>query len=182
MRLGIAAMIQNSSRPSTRLSSRNSATSATGVGARLRLRTRKRDSSHGPGDTSCSPNARLPCRPHRTSSGCWTSTTSGSRLDWATGDEPMTGAQASYLETLSREAGEEAPAGRPDQGPGVRAHRRAPAADGAGRLARLTPSPQSATRPGEHHETRTTITLASKSAGRCQPNPQKLIRTRLSRR
>ena len=37
------------------------------------------------------------------------STTSGSRLDWATGDEPMTGAQASYLETLSREAGEEAP-------------------------------------------------------------------------
>ena len=36
-------------------------------------------------------------------------TTSGSRLDWATGDEPMTGAQASYLETLSREAGEEAP-------------------------------------------------------------------------
>ena len=36
-------------------------------------------------------------------------TTRGSRLDWATGDEPMTGAQASYLETLSREAGEEAP-------------------------------------------------------------------------
>ena len=34
----------------------------------------------------------------------------------------------------------------------------------------------------EHHETQTTITLASKSAGRCQPNPQKLIRTRLSRR
>ena len=29
--------------------------------------------------------------------------------DWVTGDEPMTGAQASYLETLSREAGEEAP-------------------------------------------------------------------------
>jgi hypothetical protein len=28
---------------------------------------------------------------------------------WVTGDEPMTGAQASYLETLSREAGEEAP-------------------------------------------------------------------------
>ena len=27
--------------------------------------------------------------------------------DWVTGDEPMTGAQASYLETLSREAGEE---------------------------------------------------------------------------
>ena len=26
--------------------------------------------------------------------------------DWKTGDEPMTGAQASYLETLSTEAGE----------------------------------------------------------------------------
>ena len=29
--------------------------------------------------------------------------------DWVTGDEPMTGAQASYLETLSREADEEPP-------------------------------------------------------------------------
>ena len=27
--------------------------------------------------------------------------------DWTTGEEPMTGPQASYLETLSREAGEE---------------------------------------------------------------------------
>ena len=27
--------------------------------------------------------------------------------DWKTGDEPMTDAQRSYLETLSREAGEE---------------------------------------------------------------------------
>lgn len=27
--------------------------------------------------------------------------------DWTTGDEPMTGPQASYLETLSREAGED---------------------------------------------------------------------------
>jgi hypothetical protein len=27
--------------------------------------------------------------------------------DWVTGDEPMTGPQQSYLETLSREAGEE---------------------------------------------------------------------------
>ena len=27
--------------------------------------------------------------------------------DWKTGDEPMTGAQASYLQTLSEEAGEE---------------------------------------------------------------------------
>ena len=29
--------------------------------------------------------------------------------DWVTGDEPMTGAQASYLHTLSEEAGEDAP-------------------------------------------------------------------------
>lgn len=28
---------------------------------------------------------------------------------WATGDEPMTGPQQSYLETLAREAGEELP-------------------------------------------------------------------------
>ena len=28
---------------------------------------------------------------------------------WTTGDEPMTGAQRSYLETLAREAGEEVP-------------------------------------------------------------------------
>ena len=27
--------------------------------------------------------------------------------EWVTGDEPMTGPQASYLQTLSREAGEE---------------------------------------------------------------------------
>ncbi len=29
--------------------------------------------------------------------------------DWVTGDEPMTGPQKSYLETLAREAGEDAP-------------------------------------------------------------------------
>ena len=28
---------------------------------------------------------------------------------WVTGDEPMTGAQASYLETLATESGEEVP-------------------------------------------------------------------------
>jgi hypothetical protein len=30
---------------------------------------------------------------------------------WVTGDEPITGPQQSYLETLAREAGEEVPAG-----------------------------------------------------------------------
>lgn len=30
--------------------------------------------------------------------------------DWVTGDEPMTGPQRSYLDTLAREAGEEIPA------------------------------------------------------------------------
>jgi Protein of unknown function (DUF3072) len=29
--------------------------------------------------------------------------------DWVTGDEPMTGAQASYLETLGRQADEDVP-------------------------------------------------------------------------
>jgi hypothetical protein len=29
--------------------------------------------------------------------------------EWVTGDEPMTGAQASYLATLAREAGEDPP-------------------------------------------------------------------------
>jgi len=29
--------------------------------------------------------------------------------DWVTGDEPMTGPQESYLETLAREAGEDVP-------------------------------------------------------------------------
>ena len=31
--------------------------------------------------------------------------------DWATGDEPPTGPQLSYLQTLAREAGEEVPDG-----------------------------------------------------------------------
>ena len=30
--------------------------------------------------------------------------------DWVTGDEPATGPQRSYLETLAREAGEDVPA------------------------------------------------------------------------
>jgi len=30
--------------------------------------------------------------------------------DWVTGDEPATGAQKSYLDTLAREAGEQIPA------------------------------------------------------------------------
>ena len=31
--------------------------------------------------------------------------------DWATGDEPMTGPQQSYLQTLAREANEDVPEG-----------------------------------------------------------------------
>jgi hypothetical protein len=31
--------------------------------------------------------------------------------EWVTGDEPMTGPQQSYLQTLAREAGEEVPDG-----------------------------------------------------------------------
>ena len=35
------------------------------------------------------------------------STASKDPSDWVTGDEPITGAQKSYLDTLAREAGEE---------------------------------------------------------------------------
>lgn len=38
------------------------------------------------------------------------STTEKDPSDWVTGDEPMTGAQRSYLDTLAREAGEQLPA------------------------------------------------------------------------
>ncbi len=37
-------------------------------------------------------------------------TTEKDPQQWATGDEPMTGAQKSYLDTLAREAGETLPA------------------------------------------------------------------------
>ena len=37
-------------------------------------------------------------------------TTEKDPADWTTGDEPMTGAQRSYLDTLAREAGETLPA------------------------------------------------------------------------
>jgi hypothetical protein len=36
-------------------------------------------------------------------------TTAKDPEEWATGDEPMTGAQRSYLQTLAREAGDDAP-------------------------------------------------------------------------
>jgi hypothetical protein len=36
-------------------------------------------------------------------------TTAKDPEEWATGDEPMTGAQRSYLRTLAREAGDDAP-------------------------------------------------------------------------
>lgn len=38
-------------------------------------------------------------------------TTEKDPAEWVTGDEPMTGAQRSYLDTLAREAGETLPAG-----------------------------------------------------------------------
>ena len=87
----------------------------------------------------------------------------------------MTGAQASYLETLSREAGEEAPPAdltkprRPSAS--TRSGSRRGGAHSAPHsvAAKRHMATPSITRP------RTTITLASKSAGRCQPNPQKLI-------
>ena len=41
---------------------------------------------------------------------CAGNTTEKDPADWTTGDEPMTGAQRSYLDTLAREAGETLPA------------------------------------------------------------------------
>jgi hypothetical protein len=52
--------------------------------------------------------------------------------EWVTGDEPMTGAQASYLETRSREAGEEAPPAELTKAQASERLRRVPAADGLG--------------------------------------------------
>ena len=51
--------------------------------------------------------------------------------DWTTGDEPMTGPQKSYLQTLAQEAGEEVPDGL-TKARGIGADRRAAACDGAG--------------------------------------------------
>ena len=42
--------------------------------------------------------------------GARASTTEKDPGEWVTGDEPMTGAQRSYLDTLAREVGEELPA------------------------------------------------------------------------
>jgi len=53
----------------------------------------KKQSSHASNPKSPDPQAH--------------SNTEKDPADWTTGDEPMTGAQASYLKTLSEEAGEE---------------------------------------------------------------------------
>lgn len=44
---------------------------------------------------------------HSTLGGTQDNSTEKDPAEWVTGDEPMTGAQASYLDTLAREAGEE---------------------------------------------------------------------------
>ncbi len=84
----------------------------------------------------------------------------------------MTGAQASYLETLNREAGEETPPADLTKAQASSASTRsssrrggAPSAPHSVAAKRHMAAP-SITRPA------TTITLASKSAGRGQPNPQ----------
>jgi len=53
--------------------------------------------------------------------------------DWATGDEPMTGPQHSYLSTLAHEAGAEPPADDLTKGRRFQAHRRAAGAHRAER-------------------------------------------------
>jgi hypothetical protein len=69
--------------------------------------------------------------------------------DWVTGDEEMTGAQASYLQTAAKEAHEPI-ARNPHQGRGFQKNRSAPSEDQPGpqvragtkrlRSARITPS------------------------------------------
>lgn len=53
--------------------------------------------------------------------------------NWVTGDEPMTGAQRSYLETLATEAGEDPPPGDLSKADASRAIERLQAATGRGR-------------------------------------------------
>ena len=52
--------------------------------------------------------------------------------EWVTGDEPMTGAQQSYLHTLAREAGEEPPSGELTKAQASDAIERLQAATGRG--------------------------------------------------
>ena len=57
--------------------------------------------------TDASSDETLGATPGETLGGTEGSTTEKDPQDWVTGDEPMTGAQRSYLDTLAREAGEE---------------------------------------------------------------------------
>ena len=64
------------------------------------------ESSDSGTDEATTPDA-TPDRTGQTLGGPQGDTTQKDPGDWVTGDEPMTGAQASYLDTLAREAGEE---------------------------------------------------------------------------
>ncbi len=65
--------------------------------------------SEQPGTTSDSENRGTEETIGASSPGA-SGTTEKDPSDWVTGDEPMTGAQRSYLDTLAREAGEQLPA------------------------------------------------------------------------
>ncbi len=78
--------------------------------------------------------------------------------DWTTGDDPMTGAQASYLKTLSEEAGEEFD-DVAEQGRGLEAHRRASREDRQGQQGRqwLADWRSADNRPGTRHRRGMTV-------------------------
>ncbi|CAO3432083.1 DUF3072 domain-containing protein [Azospirillum doebereinerae] len=61
------------------------------------MTTDRKNDRHTPQDAAHSDNPKI---------GEDTSNRDKDPEDWTTGDEPMTGAQASYLKTLSEEAGE----------------------------------------------------------------------------
>ena len=63
---------------------------------------------------------------------------SGRPTEWVTGEEPMTGPQASYLETLAQQAGDEPPTGL-NKSEASRAIDELQAEGGGGDEARLAP-------------------------------------------
>jgi hypothetical protein len=60
--------------------------------------------AHGDGNGVC---RQSDMTDKRTQAGADTGNMEKDPDDWVTGDEPMTGAQRSYLDTLAREAGEQ---------------------------------------------------------------------------
>ena len=63
------------------------------------------------GHTDDTPASTTPPDPHQVKTQGGGSAAEKDPANWVTGDEPMTGPQASYLETLAHQAGEQVPEG-----------------------------------------------------------------------